>query len=132
MIRSLLLFALVAVTLPLAGCATSADASSADSSAQSSPATDIVGLWSYTADSPNQDTGTFSFTGSPGAYEGQILAQGQPLVLSDISLNGSDLSFSFQMPNGPRVRIVGVVTGGTFDGTADAGNYGQFRMTATR
>lgn len=92
-----------------------------------------MGVWNYSVASPGGgDRGTFTITGAPGAYEGEIIAQGQPISIDDIVLNGRELSFLFRVGNGPLVRCSGTITDRTFDGTADAGGFGSFLMTATR
>ncbi|GAB5535099.1 MAG: hypothetical protein Rubg2KO_13480 [Rubricoccaceae bacterium] len=134
-IRSILLSALVA--LPLAGCATSTPPTAStppiEPVAMSDPNVDIVGVWTYTVASPGGgDAGTFTITGDPEAYEGEIIAQGQLQSIFSIVHEGTALSFLFQVGNGPVIRCTGVIREGTFEGTAHAGEYGTFPMTATR
>lgn len=93
---------------------------------------DLVGEWTYAVASPGGgDEGTFTITGRPGAYKGEIIAQGEPYPLRFISLDGDALSFQFQVGNGPIVRCNGTLEGGEFNGTANAGPFGTFPMTAT-
>ena len=114
------------VVFALAGCASSEPAAGAPGSAA-----EIVGVWAYTVETG--DSGTFTITGAPGTYGGEIVAQGQTVPLSAVTHDGDALAFEFQMgTNGPFVRCAGTVTDGAFDGTADAGSFGSYAMSATR
>jgi len=98
----------------------------------SNPGVEIVGVWTYAVASPGGgDEGTFTITGDPGAYEGEIIAQGQPYPLLLLSLEGTALSFRFQVGSGPVVICTGVLKDGAFNGTANAGQFGAFPMVAT-
>ena len=141
MTRFTLLSTLVA--LILVGCAPSVPPAATTPAAPSTPSVEaesssntgveIVGVWTYAVASPGGgDEGTFTIAGDPGAYEGEIIAQGEPLPLQTVSLDGSTLSFQFQVGNGPVVICSGDIQDGAFNGTANAGQFGVFPMTATR
>lgn len=96
------------------------------------PDVSIVGVWSYEVASPGGgDSGTFTITDADGGYAGDYNARGGTYPISDIALDGERLSFSFVFQNGPTVNISGTVENGSFSGTADAGSFGAFPMTAT-
>ncbi|MEM6328080.1 MAG: hypothetical protein AAF791_13280 [Bacteroidota bacterium] len=127
--RLLLLPALALVSL--SGCVLSTTVATGVSPAGSD--VDVLGVWAYNVASPGGgDEGTFTITGEPGEYEGEIIAQGDLIPLSDISVSGNELSFQFRVGNGPLVRCAGVVTVDEFKGIANAGSYGAFPMMASR
>ena len=61
-----------------------------------------------------------------------VLDERVDIAISDITLSGTELSFSFVFQNGPTVMISGTVDRAIFQGMADAGGFGSFPMTATR
>ena len=118
----------LAAALALGACA-SAPPPEAAPDAAAPEASGVTGVWDYRISTG--DTGTFTITGAPGAYEGEMVARGQTLPLSAVMHNGDTLSFSFVFGGGLFVTAAGTVTAGAFDGTVDAGEMGSFSMTAT-
>ena len=92
-----------------------------------------VGSWSITVTTPGEaQRGTFVITGAPGALAGSLSIDSGTFPLTDVRLDGADLSFAFTEPDYGRVEITGSIAGNTFSGTAAVGALGTFPVTATR
>jgi imidazolonepropionase-like amidohydrolase len=103
------------------------------------PAADINGKWNYKTETPmGSSEGELNFTNSNGTYEGTMtmpMAGPDPLPLSNIEVDGSNLSFDISMNMGGQsigLSISGTITGSEFKGTMDTGQFGAFGLTAVK
>lgn len=98
----------------------------------------VVGKWTYTTETPQGvDSGDIIIRGEQGDYSGTIsnTTTGDTSDLSDISVDGNQLSFSFTVVlegNTMIMDVVVVVEGDTFEGTMAAGEYGNFPIEGER
>ena len=98
-------------------------------------ATQATGSWALTVTTPSPggtQEGTFIIEGAPGALTGTTTFDGDTYPLTNVVLDGADLSFQFTAPDFGTVKVAGTIAGNTFSGTADVGPLGSFPATATR
>ncbi len=107
--------------------------------ANGGPAAEINGKWNYKTETPmGSSEGVLNFTNSNGSYEGTMtlpMAGPDPIPLSNIEVDGSNLSFDISMNMGGQtigLTISGTVTGSEFKGTMDTGQFGSFGLTAVK
>ncbi|WP_185152754.1 amidohydrolase family protein [Fulvivirga aurantia] len=99
---------------------------------------DPKGDWTYSTETPQGNgSGTVKFEGGPGNYSGQLTSSfsSDTNTLSDITVDGSQVSFSFTIAVGGDALNVSVsitVDGDTFEGTMTAGSYGSFPIEGER
>jgi hypothetical protein len=76
-----------------------------------------VGTFDFLATVPDgsQAPGSFTITGTPGAYRGTIERGGQGTDLSSISIDGQTLTIGANIPEGP-VLLTLTFTGNEFSG----------------
>ncbi|MDX1629286.1 MAG: amidohydrolase family protein, partial [Fulvivirga sp.] len=91
-----------------------------------------VGTWTYSTETPQgTGTGTITFEGDPGDYTGVLSSSfsGDDSELTNIEVNGSEVSFTFSISAGDELLTVTVsitIDGDTFEGTMTAGQFGSF------
>ncbi|ELR72304.1 hypothetical protein C900_01586 [Fulvivirga imtechensis AK7] len=99
---------------------------------------EVSGTWSYTTETPQgAGTGNIVITGEPGNYSGTITGSfsGDENVLTNITVDGKELSFSFSMNVGGDTLNIDVsvtVDGNTFEGSMTAGVHGSFPIEGER
>ena len=96
---------------------------------------DAIGTWSITATSPQgQASGTMTLGGSPGALTGtlRVPEAGVDAELEEVTLAGNVLSFSFLVEGAGRAQVSGVITGDTYEATADVPGMGALPLRATK
>ena len=101
----------------------------------------IEGNWDYTSESPAGSSGGVLMIKKEGSeYSGTITyddpsGSGKATSpISDVSLDGNSLSFSFEVTaNGMTINVdvTGTVEEGSFDGTMTVGEFGSFPFEAT-
>ncbi len=103
------------------------------------PAAEIDGRWNYKTETPmGSSEGELNFTNNNGSYEGTMtmpMAGPDPLPLSNIEVDGPNLSFDISMNMGGQtigLTISGTVTGNEFKGMMDTGQFGSFGLTAVK
>ena len=100
-------------------------------------AIDATGEWSYTTETPQGNgSGVITINGTPGDYSGSITVSfnGSTNDIQDISVEGSNVSFSFKLNMGEdiTVDISMDVDGDTFEGTLSVAAFGSFPMEGSR
>lgn len=99
---------------------------------------DPKGEWSYTTETPQgTGNGTVTISGNDGNYQGTLTSSfsDEENELSDIEVNGNDMSFNFSINTGGgavSVNVVVTIEGDTFEGTMTAGQYGSFPIEGQR
>ncbi|GIV57312.1 MAG: amidohydrolase [Rhodothermaceae bacterium] len=95
-----------------------------------------AGTWSYTITSPmGEFDGTLTLEGTPGNLRGTLSSSQNPgaLELRDVTLDGNELSFSFEAPGMPgTLTVVAVITGDAMEGTITVPGMGDAPFSATR
>ena len=96
-----------------------------------------AGDWAITIDVPGQTTeSTVTITGEAGNYEGKITSDdGESRALSDVDLDGDNLTFSSTFDAGPQTIKLAfdlTITGDNIEGTVRAGNFGSFGVEGSR
>jgi hypothetical protein len=102
----------------------------------------IEGVWNYTSDTPEgSSSGTLEFKKEGDAYAGTITYDNPSgggkasSEMKNISLSGTDLSFSFDVAAGGmnlQVNVSGEITGDQFVGDLTVPEFGSFPMNATK
>jgi outer membrane receptor for ferrienterochelin and colicin len=95
------------------------------------------GTWSYTVDSPQGGGGNFVIRRDGETLTGTISNNRSPREnqLNGVTLNGNELSFSYEVNMGGNSMIVtvkGVINGEEFTGNMTAGQFGSFPINAKR
>lgn len=99
---------------------------------------DPTGTWGYTTETPQgSGSGTITIEGESGSYTGEISSNFSAEVgeLSDVSVSGNELTFSFVFSAGGSEMTIDVlvtIDGDTFEGTMTVGQYGSFPMEGER
>ncbi len=103
------------------------------------PAADIAGEWKYSIDVPGMTpTGSIIVTKVDDKYKLSItsdMTQGDAVETSDVTLDGNDLSFSWNInAGGMNASLSADVTvdGDSFSGTVDVGEFGSFPIKGSR
>ncbi len=98
----------------------------------------VSGKWDYTVESPQgSNGGVLQLKGADGDYSGTIYndRMGRTLDLSDVSVDGKQLSFSYEAGGNGRsftVQVSATLNGETMEGTMSVGDFGSFPFKATR
>jgi hypothetical protein len=98
-------------------------------------AIDAAGIWSYTTESPRgSSSGIINIEGSINNYNGTITTRGNTRDLSDIVVDGNNISFNYTVNFGQDVLVeVSIdVDGDTFEGTVSVGTFGSFPMEGSK
>ncbi len=101
------------------------------------PAANVEGTWKYTLDSPQGGNGTFILKKEDDKYSGTITSNRmpEPTELSSVSVNGNQLTFTYQVNFGSNpvtVEVVGTVTDNEIKGDMVMGTYRTVPMKATK
>ncbi len=96
-----------------------------------------VGTWDYTIDSPQGGAGKFILTREGEQLAGTISNNRFPNEnpLSDITLNGNELSYSYEVSfggNSMKVQVKGTISDDEFNGNITVGQFGTFPINAKR
>jgi autotransporter translocation and assembly factor TamB len=103
---------------------------------------EVAGTWDYTSETPAGSSGgklTIEKDGSD--YSGTITyddPSGNGTAtspISDVSISGSQLNFSFEVSAGGMaisVSVSGEISGDTMDGSMNIAQFGSFPISATR
>ena len=105
--------------------------------ADSSVVVDPVGTWAYTVDSPQGGAGKIDIRKDADTLAGTITNSrfNSENALKDVTLNGNELSFSYEVNRGGNSIIViikGTVTGNEFNGNMTVGQFGSFPINAKK
>jgi hypothetical protein len=95
------------------------------------------GSWNYTIESPQGGGGILKITKTGDAYSGVIInnRNNREVTLKTITVNGNELSFSYENSfggNTMEVTAKGIITGDLLAGTMTVGQFGSFPMNAKR
>lgn len=104
-----------------------------DSAAVVNPA----GTWAYTIDSPQGGAGNFKIAKDGDQLTGTITNNRFPNEnqLSDITLNGNELSYSYEVSfggNSMKIHVTGTISNDEFNGNMTVGQFGTFPINAKR
>ncbi|MEL6253166.1 MAG: amidohydrolase family protein [Bacteroidota bacterium] len=98
-----------------------------------------LGVWSFEAETPGQSgTGTITFTEENGNILGTLESDqgpGEVQDLSNVVLDGNDLSFSMSIDGGGQsitIEISIVLDGESFEGDMEVGSFGSFPIKGER
>jgi hypothetical protein len=105
--------------------------------ADSSVVVDPVGTWAYTVESPQGGAGNINITKDADALGGTITNSrfNSENALSEVKLNGNELSFSYEVNRGGNSMVVlvkGTVNGNEFNGNMTVGQFGSFPINAKK
>ena len=90
------------------------------------PPLDPVGVYDCMLDVDGMDFGaTLTINGTPGAYTGTVDSEMGPAPVSDVAVDGNEMTFAVDTPD-MAVFFVVVFEGDTFTGEFDAGEMGGF------
>lgn len=84
----------------------------------------LVGTWTFTAYTPDgEQSGETTFTKEGDSYSGSMsyVDLGMVMDLTEIELDGNNLSFSWNDPDQGVMTVEGTISGDTFDGVVVAG-----------
>ncbi|TXH28165.1 MAG: TonB-dependent receptor [Cyclobacteriaceae bacterium] len=96
------------------------------------------GNWEYSVESPQgANGGTLKITKEGDAYSGVIINAriNRETPLKDVTVNGNELSFTYEVSfggNTSNILVKGIITGDQFAGNMTMGQFGSFPMTAKR
>jgi outer membrane receptor protein involved in Fe transport len=95
------------------------------------------GTWTYTIESPQGGGGTLKITKQDETYSGVIInsRNNREVALKTVTVNGNELSFTYENSFGPNTMVVsakGIITGDQFTGTIAIGQFGTFPIAARR
>lgn len=101
------------------------------------PTANVEGTWKYTLDSPQGGKGTFMLKKDGEKYTGTISSDRMPAPteLSSVSVNGNELTFTYQVSFGPNpvtVEVVGIVTENEIAGDMTFGTFRTVPMKASK
>lgn len=92
-----------------------------------------VGTWGYEVETPQGTLGgTLTVRRDGSGYAGSISSEMGTMALSDVSVSGNVLSFSFTAPQFGALAAAVTIDGDTFAGTITVPNVGAIPMTGTR
>ena len=96
-----------------------------------------VGNWEYTIESPQGGAGTLNITKDGDVYGGTIKNNrfNSENKLSDVKLNGNELTFSYEVNMGGNQMLISVkaiITGDALTGNMTVGQFGTFPINAKR
>ncbi|TXF91097.1 amidohydrolase family protein [Neolewinella aurantiaca] len=95
-----------------------------------------AGEWTITIDVPGQSTeSTLTITDDGGSLSGTMSAEGESRSLSDVTLDGSNLTFGSQFEaGGQRINLSFdlIIDGNNIEGSVKAGNFGSFDVEGSR
>lgn len=105
----------------------------ADSAAVVNP----VGTWAYTVESPQGGAGNIVITSENETLAGTISNArfNSENTLKDVTLNGNELSFSYEVNMGGNTMVVnvkGTINGDEFNGNMSVGQFGTFPINGKR
>lgn len=100
-------------------------------------AVDAAGVWNYTTETPQGNgTGVITIKGTPGNYSGTVSVSynGSTNDLEDISIDGTNVTFSFKLNMGEEVTVDMSmdIDGDSFEGTLSVAQFGSFPMEGSR
>lgn len=95
------------------------------------------GTWIYTVESPQGGEGTLVIKKEGDNYTGTITNKrfNKEIPLSSVSLNGHELSFSYDVSfggNTMNIQVKAIIAADTFSGNMAVGQFGTFPINATR
>jgi outer membrane receptor protein involved in Fe transport len=95
------------------------------------------GVWTYTIESPQGGGGTVTIRKEGDKYTGVIVSSrtNREAPLSSVTLNGNELTYTYDMTFGPNtttIQVKSIVTGDDMAGTMTLGNFGSFPVKAKR
>jgi hypothetical protein len=107
------------------------------------PAADLTakvnaeGKWVYTIDSPQGGEGTLTINKQDEKLSGTIFNTrfNKEIPLSDVELNGNELSFSYETSGGGNQMVIttkAIITGDEMTGNMTVGQFGTFPINAKR
>ncbi len=101
----------------------------ADAKMADAPASMAHGTWTWSVESPDGTfTGTFFIEGTADAPTGYMLSDEDPtgtkLPISDIVINGDELSYSFENPDYGKMNVKGVIDGDTYNSMLEVTQFG--------
>jgi outer membrane receptor for ferrienterochelin and colicin len=96
-----------------------------------------VGTWAYTIESPQGGSGKLILTKEGETLGGTISNDrfNKENKLSSVTLNGNELSFSYEVSVGGNTMMIsvkGTINGNDFNGNMTVGQFGSFPMNAKR
>ena len=92
-----------------------------------------VGTWDFEVTTPaGVQSGTFTIAGTPGSLTGSLTTDGETEPLTNVTLAGNALSYTFTSSDVGTVTTTGIITGDEFSGTAEIAGLGSLVLTATR
>lgn len=92
---------------------------------------DHVGTWDYVVESPDMTyKGTMELEGEDGEYTGSIKSQGVSINMTDVEIDGDDLTFKMNVQGFP-CKAKGTFSGDSFSGTVAVEGF-TMPMTAKR
>ena len=95
-----------------------------------------VGVWSYVISTPmGEFDGTLTLEGSPDDLRGSLTSSQSPgaTELRNVVLDGNELSFTFEIPDGPgTLTFTVVITGDEMEGSVNVPGMGDAPVTGTR
>ncbi|HEY9489644.1 MAG TPA: outer membrane beta-barrel protein, partial [Chryseosolibacter sp.] len=97
-----------------------------------------AGTWTYTIDSPRQDTGTIILVKNGDQYSGIIRrngAQQEEVVLNDVKVEKNEVTFSYDATfagNTTTVKVETVIASDQMSGTMSMGEARTFNLSAKR
>ncbi len=105
--------------------------------ADSSAVVDAVGQWTYTIESPQGGSGKFQIRKENDQYSGTISNDRFPqeTPLTDITLTGNELSYSYEVSmggNSMKIQVKGTINADEFNGNMTVGQFGSFPINAKK
>lgn len=95
-----------------------------------------VGTWSVTINIPGQTTESeLVITGEPGDLSGSLKAQGETTDISNVELDGDNLTFTAKVDAGGQNIVLDfdlTIDGNSVDGSVGVGNFGNFDVEGER
>lgn len=95
------------------------------------------GVWTYTIESPQGGGGTVTIRKEGEGYTGVIVSSrtNREAPLSSVTVNGNELTYTYDMSFGPNtttIQVKSIITGDEMAGTMTLGSFGSFPVKAKR
>lgn len=96
-----------------------------------------AGTWTYTIESPRGGGGTLTLRKEGDKYSGVIVSSttNREVPLTSVSVNGNELTYTYDMTFGPNtttIQVKSIITGDEMTGTMSLGQFGTYPVKAKR
>ncbi len=125
--------------VPAAGAAAGTAAARPATTTPVDPAAVVAaeGTWTYTIESPQGGGGTLTIKKDGDKYTGVIVSSrtNREAPLSTVTLNGNELTYTYDMSFGPNtttIQVKSIISGDEMTGTMALGQFGTFPVKAKR